>query len=149
MDCLVYCAAGQNVAFIKTLFAPIHQSMETPMPRILVVDDAKTMRDSLKELLTSDGFDVVEAENGEQGLELLGQCTIDLIISDLNMPGMDGITMCSHIKQLGHNVPIFMLTTQTSPELKVKAKEYGVLAWMVKPHNSDVLLRGIRKVLKL
>lgn len=119
------------------------------MPRILVVDDAKTMRDNLKELLISDGFEVVEAENGEQGLEMMGQYAIDLIISDLNMPGMDGITMCSHIKQQGFNVPIFMLTTQTSPELKVKAKEFGVMAWMVKPHNNEVLLRGIRKVLKL
>lgn len=119
------------------------------MPRILVVDDAKTMRDDLKELLTSNGFDVVGAENGEQGLEMMGQYAIDLIISDLNMPGMDGITMCSYIKQQGYHVPIFMLTTQTSPELKVKAKEYGVTAWMVKPHNNEILLRGIRKVLKL
>lgn len=117
------------------------------MATILIVDDAKTMRDGLKELLTKDGFSVVEAENGEQGLETVGQQKIDFIISDLNMPGMDGLTMCSHIKQQGQSIPIFMLTTQANPELKVKAKEFGVLAWMVKPYNSDVLLRGIRKVL--
>lgn len=117
------------------------------MPTILIVDDAKTMRDGLKELLTKEGFEVVEAENGEQGLEMVGQRKIDFIISDLNMPGMDGLTMCSHIKLQGHQMPIFMLTTQANPDLKVKAKEYGVMAWMVKPYNSDVLLRGIRKVL--
>jgi len=119
------------------------------MPRILVVDDAKTMRDTLKDLLMPNGFDVIEAGNGEQGLEMLSQHVVDLVISDLNMPGMDGLTMCKHIKEQGYNTPIFMLTTQTSPELKAQAKEYGVLAWIVKPHKDEILLGGIRKVLKL
>ena len=119
------------------------------MPRILVVDDAKTMRDTLKDLLIPNGFDVIEAANGEQGLEMLSQHAVDLVISDLNMPGMDGLTMCKHIKEQGYNAPIFMLTTQTSPELKAQAKEFGVLAWIVKPHKDEILLGGIRKVLKL
>lgn len=119
------------------------------MPRILVIDDAKTMRDTLRELLTGNGFEVVEAENGEQGLEKISEHAIDLVISDLNMPGMDGLTMCGHMKEQGHKAPIFMLTTQTSPELKAKAKDFGVVAWIVKPHKDDVLLGGIRKVLKL
>ena len=117
------------------------------MPTILVVDDSQTMRDNVKELLLKEGFDVVEAESGEQGLEMMGLHKVNLIISDLNMPGMDGLTMCSHIKQQGYNVPIFMLTTQANPELKIKAKEYGVLAWMVKPYKADALTQGIRKVL--
>ncbi|MES2952702.1 MAG: response regulator [Pseudomonadota bacterium] len=119
------------------------------MPTILVVDDSKTMRDNLRELLITEAFDVVEAESGEQGLEMMALHTVNLIISDLNMPGMDGLTMCSHIKQLGYKVPIFMLTTQTSPEMKARAKEYGVLAWMVKPYNREVLMRGIKKVLAM
>ena len=119
------------------------------MPTILVVDDSKTMRDNLRDLLVKEGFEVVEAESGEQGVEMMGLHTINFIISDLNMPGMDGLTMCHHIKQQGHSVPIFMLTTQANPELKVKAKEYGVLAWMIKPYNSDVLTRGIKKVLAM
>lgn len=119
------------------------------MPRILVIDDAQTMRDTLKDLLIPAGFEVVEAENGEQGLEMMGLHAIDLIISDLNMPGMDGLTMCGHIKALGYKTPIFMLTTQANPELKAKAKDFGVLAWIVKPHKNEVLLGGIRKVLKL
>jgi len=119
------------------------------MPTILVVDDSQTMRDNVKELLLKEGFDVVEAESGEQGLEMMGLHKVNLIISDLNMPGMDGLTMCSHIKQQGYNVPIFMLTTQANPELKVKAKEYGVLAWMVKPYKADALTQGIRKVLAM
>lgn len=119
------------------------------MPRILVIDDAKTMRDTLKDLLTPHGFEVIEAGNGEQGLEMMGQHAVDLVISDLNMPGMDGLTMCGHMKEQGYRAPIFMLTTQTSPELKAKAKEFGVLAWIVKPHKDEILLQGIRKVLKL
>jgi len=119
------------------------------MPRILVIDDAKTMRDALKDLLIPAGFEVVEAENGEQGLERISQHAIDLVISDLNMPGMDGLTMCKHIKEQGYQTPIFMLTTQTSPELKARAKEHGVVAWIVKPHKDEILLGGIRKVLKL
>ena len=101
------------------------------MPLILIVDDARTMRDSLKEVLVPAGFDVVEAENGEQGLEMVGKHPVDLVISDLNMPGMDGLTMCGHIKEQGHTMPIFMLTTQTNPELKAKAKAFGVVAWIV------------------
>lgn len=119
------------------------------MPRILVIDDAKTMRDALKDLLIPAGFEVVEAENGEQGLERMGQHAIDLVISDLNMPGMDGLTMCGHMKEQGYHAPIFMLTTQTSPDLKAKAKDAGVVAWIIKPHKDNVLLDGIRKVLKL
>lgn len=118
------------------------------MTLILVVDDAKTMRDTLKSQLLPAGFDVIEAENGEQGLEQMGRHAVDLIISDLNMPGMDGLTMCQHIQEQGYHCPIFILTTQTSPELKAKAKDVGVIAWIVKPHKSEVLLQGIRRVLK-
>lgn len=119
------------------------------MPRILVVDDAKVMRDSLKDLLIPAGFDVVEAEHGERGLEIIGSQAIDLVISDFNMPGMDGLQMCERIKESGHKIPILMLTTQASAELKAKAKDLGVVAWIVKPHKNEVLLMGIRKVLKL
>jgi two-component system, chemotaxis family, chemotaxis protein CheY len=119
------------------------------MPRILIVDDAQTIREGLRDLLTSNGFEVVEADNGEQGLESLTQHTIDLVISDLNMPGMDGLTMCQYIKEQGYRMPIFMLTTQANPELKAKAKDFGVVVWIVKPYKDDSLLQGIRKVLKL
>jgi two-component system, chemotaxis family, chemotaxis protein CheY len=119
------------------------------VPRILVIDDAATIRDALRQLLEPQGFEVLEAENGEKGLEMLSQQAIDLAISDLNMPGMDGLTMCRHMHAQGLTVPVFMLTTQTSVELKAQAKEFGVVAWIVKPHKDDVLLKGIQKVLKL
>ena len=117
------------------------------MALILVVDDAKTMRDTLRETLEPAGFQVVEAENGEQGLEMLRLHKVDLVITDLNMPGMDGMTMCGHIKEQGYALPIFMLTTQANPDLKAQAKDRGVIAWIVKPHKDEVLLKGIKKVL--
>lgn len=119
------------------------------MPRILVIDDANTIREALSTLLVANGYEVLAAETAEQGLETLSKHTVDLVITDLNMPGMDGITMCSHIKERGYNLPIFMLTTQSNPDLKARAREFGVLAWIVKPHKDDVLLKGIQKVLKL
>ena len=119
------------------------------MPRILVIDDASTIRDALRQLLSAHGLEVLEADNGERALELMAEQPIDLVISDLNMPGMDGITMCAHMKTQGHHAPIFMLTTQTSAELKARAKELGVVAWIVKPHKDEVLLKGIQKVLNL
>lgn len=119
------------------------------MPKILVVDDAQTMREALKNLLEANNFEVVEAVDGENGLEMLRLHSIDMVISDLNMPAMDGVTMCGHMKEQGYKIPIFMLTTQANPELKAKAKDFGVVAWIVKPHKDEVLLQGIRKVLKL
>ena len=117
--------------------------------KILVVDDAQTIRETLSKLLVSNGFEVVEAESGEHGLEMLRAHPIDLVLSDLNMPGMDGIAMCQRMKELGYTIPIFMLTTQANPELKAKAKDFGVIAWIVKPHKDEILLGGIRKVLKV
>ena len=117
--------------------------------KILVIEDQADIRDTLKDLLITAGFNVLEAENGEQGLDMMGKHAIDLVISDLNMPGMDGLTMCGHMKEQGYRAPIFMLTTQTSPDLKAKAKDAGVVAWIIKPHKDNVLLDGIRKVLKL
>lgn len=119
------------------------------MPTILLVDDAKTMRDTLRDTLEPAGFQIVEAENGEKGLDAMSRHSVDLVITDLNMPGMDGLTMCQHLKEQGFHVPIFILTTQTNPELKAKAKDAGVVAWIVKPHKDDILLAGIRKVLKM
>jgi two-component system, chemotaxis family, chemotaxis protein CheY len=119
------------------------------VPRILVIDDSATIRDALRALLEPNGFEVLEADNGEKGLEVLTSTPIDLAISDLNMPGMDGLTMCRHMQTQGMTVPVFMLTTQTSVELKAKGKDVGVVAWIVKPHKDEVLLKGIQKVLKL
>ncbi len=119
------------------------------MANILLVDDSMTFREELKMDLVQAGHVVLEAVNGEEGLKLAVEGNIDLIISDLNMPKMDGLTMCSHIREQGINTLIFMLTTQTNPELKAQAAKLQIKAWIVKPYNKSALINGIAKVLSL
>ena len=118
------------------------------MPKILLVDDSSTIRQELKNDLEEQQFYILEASDGEQGLALAMSEKIDLIITDLNMPNMDGITMCKHIRKHDIEVPIFMMTTQTDMDLKVEAKNYGVKAWIVKPYNKIGLISGIKNLLK-
>jgi two-component system, chemotaxis family, chemotaxis protein CheY len=114
---------------------------------ILLVDDSATFREELKIDLLAAGYSVFEAVDGEDGLKKATEGNIDLIISDLNMPVMDGLTMCSHLRANGNNTPIFMLTTQVNPELKTEAARLSVKGWIVKPPNKMALFKGIAKVL--
>lgn len=117
------------------------------MANILVVDDSATFREEMKQGLTAAGYTVVEAVDGEDGLKKAADGNIDLIITDLNMPKMDGLTMCSHLRAQGNSAIIFMLTTQSNPEFKADAARLSVKAWMIKPPNMTTLLKGIAKVL--
>ena len=120
------------------------------MAKILVVDDSEIIRVQLKTDLTNAGHEIIEAEHGLHGLEVLNaNPDVDIIISDVNMPEMDGVSMCQSIHKndtLNH-IPIVMLTTQSSPELKAKGKECGVIAWVTKPYKSKTILGGIEKIL--
>jgi two-component system, chemotaxis family, chemotaxis protein CheY len=119
------------------------------MANILVVDDSTTFREELKMDLLAAGHNVEEAVDGEDGLSKATIGNFDLIISDLNMPKMDGLTMCAHLRKLGINTLIFMLTTQSAPELKAEGARLSVKAWIVKPPNKVALIKGIAKVLGL
>lgn len=118
------------------------------MATILIVDDSATFRAEMKESLTGAGYQVLEAVDGEDGLNKGLNNEVDLIISDLNMPKMDGLTMCSHLRAQGSSVIIFLLTTQSTPELKAEAVKLSVKAWLIKPPNMTSLLKGIAKVLE-
>lgn len=117
---------------------------------ILVVDDALTVRNLAQFALTKGGYVVMEAEDGIKGLETLKANKIDLIISDINMPNMNGMDMVRNIKADANlkNIPIFMLTTEASAEIAQQGKELGVTAWIVKPFVSDKLVAAVNKVLK-
>lgn len=120
------------------------------MANILIVDDSDTLRIQLKSVLEECGHSVIEAVNGFDGLEKVkANDEIDLLISDFNMPELDGISMCKRIKEqsLLPNKPIFMLTTETSVELKSLGKEAGVMAWIVKPFQPKKLTEVVEKVL--
>jgi two-component system chemotaxis response regulator CheY len=121
------------------------------MPNVLIVDDSETVRTQLRNDLANEGYATFEACNGLEGLKLLeGNANlIDLIFCDINMPEMDGLTMCRelHKDPLLNRIPIFMLTTQTSSEMKAEGKEAGVIAWIIKPYEKKKVLGGVARVL--
>lgn len=121
------------------------------MPKVMIVDDSETLRNSLAKLLIGAGVEAVEAGDGVQGIALWGVHgpDIGLIVTDYNMPEMDGITMIRKIRGLpkGAEVPVFMLTTESSPDLKASGKEVGVKAWVTKPFNDEKLIMAVKKML--
>ena len=116
---------------------------------ILVVDDSAAVRNQLRSALEGDGFAVVEAENGERGVEAASAGMIDLIIVDVNMPVMDGIEMIRHVRSMEQHrtTPIFVLTAEFGENVVKQGKAAGATAWIVKPVKPDVLIKGIRGVL--
>ncbi|MEO7164027.1 MAG: response regulator [Bdellovibrionia bacterium] len=120
------------------------------MAKIVIVDDSETIRSQLKQALESAGHTVTEAVNGNDGYDkIVAMGKPDLVISDYNMPGADGISMLAKVKdKLGAGIfPIFMLTTETSESLKTAGKEIGVNAWINKPFDSAKLLSAVTKML--
>lgn len=105
--------------------------------KILAIDDMKTLRDLLGKVLKNAGYDVVEAVDGVDGLEKFDQSAPDLVITDLNMPNMDGIGFVTGArgKENGKTVPILVLTTETNEALKQRAKQAGATGWLTKPFN--------------
>ena len=116
---------------------------------ILVVDDSVTMRQMVAFTLTEAGFSVVEGENGQDALSKLGSQAVHAIITDLNMPVMDGISFIQKVRAKGEYrfTPILMLTTETQAEKKQQGKAAGATGWIVKPFNPPQLLQVLAKVL--
>ena len=106
------------------------------MAQILVVDDSATVRNEVSSFLTSNGLNVEVAVDGKDGLDKLQRDSqIKLVISDVNMPNMDGLTMAEKIRSDLNNqaVNIIMLTTESDPRMKARGKAAGVKGWIVKP----------------
>jgi len=112
---------------------------------ILIVDDSASIRQVVSIALTGAGYSVIEASNGKEGLSKLDGQKINLIISDVNMPVMDGITMVKEIKKLPKYkfTPIVMLTTEGSEDKKQQGKDAGAKAWIVKPFQPPQLLQAV------
>ena len=119
------------------------------MANVLVVDDSNTMREIVAGYLSQNGFQVAVATDGRDGLlQLRSDPGIKLIVSDVNMPNMDGLTMAEKIrKELGNkDVRIIMLTTEDNPAMRSRGKDVGVTGWIVKPFQGDRVLGPFRKL---
>lgn len=116
---------------------------------IMIVDDSTTFRQVVSIALKQEGYTVIEASDGRDALNKLTGQKVHLIISDVNMPNMDGITMVKAIKQKPEYkfTPIIMLTTESGDDKKTAGKEAGVKAWVVKPFQPPVLLNAIQKLI--
>lgn len=116
--------------------------------RILCIDDSATIRMLLKKTLESEGFEVVEANDGREGLSKTQAHSIDLFIVDVNMPVMDGFEFVGKIKQTDHaNAPIIFLTTESTVEKKQLGKGLGISGWIVKPFDPPSLIKVVNMLL--
>lgn len=119
------------------------------MASILAVDDSVSLREMLAYTLRSAGHEVIEAGDGDQAYALARERVVDLVITDLNMPNRDGLTLIRDLRQLdGYRfTPLLMLTTESSPDLKQAGREAGATGWMVKPFDPERLLQTVRRVI--
>jgi two-component system chemotaxis response regulator CheY len=116
--------------------------------KILAVDDSKTMRDMVTFTLRKAGFDVMEAADGKIALDVLRGTKFDLIITDINMPVMDGITLIKNVRTGSDHraVPILILTTESDETKKAAGKSAGATGWLVKPFSPDKLVELVNRV---
>ncbi len=116
--------------------------------KILAVDDSASMRQMVTFTLKGAGYEVEEAADGKEGLDKAKSSKFDLVISDVNMPVMDGIALIKELRTLPDYkfTPILMLTTESTSDKKQEGKSAGATGWIVKPFNPDQLLETIKKV---
>lgn len=116
---------------------------------ILAVDDSASMRQMVSFTLRRAGYEVVEAVDGVEALDYARANTVDLVLTDVNMPKMDGITLVRELRQLNPYkfIPMLVLTTEAGPEKKLQGKQAGATGWLVKPFNPEKLLVTIARVL--
>lgn len=119
------------------------------MQSILVVDDSPSIRTLAEHVLASAGFSIVLAEDGMEALEYARENTVDLVVTDINMPNLDGIGLIKELRLLPNYkfVPLLVLTTESSQEKKIEGKAAGATGWIVKPFDPEQLVAIVNKVL--
>ncbi|NIQ98206.1 MAG: response regulator [Desulfuromonadales bacterium] len=117
--------------------------------RIMTVDDSASVRQMVSFTLKSAGYDVLEAGDGQEALDLLQDESVDMVVTDLNMPRLDGIQLIRKTRSLpgGKFIPIIMLTSESQAEKKQQGKEAGATGWIVKPFKPEQLLAVVQRVL--
>jgi two-component system chemotaxis response regulator CheY len=116
--------------------------------KVMTVDDSRTMREMVSFTLKGAGYDVVEAGDGQQALNALTSNKVDLVIADLNMPVMDGLTLIRKLRATPQHrtTPILMLTTEADEKKKAEGRAAGATGWIVKPFDPGKLISVVQKV---
>jgi two-component system chemotaxis response regulator CheY len=117
--------------------------------RILAVDDSASMRQMVLFTLQGAGYEVLQARDGVEALDMARASTVDLVLTDVHMPRMDGITLVRELRTLPNYkfVPMLILTTESSQEKKMDGKSAGATGWIVKPFNPPQLLATVARVI--
>ncbi|MDP4301542.1 MULTISPECIES: response regulator [Sphaerotilaceae] len=120
------------------------------MQSILAVDDSASMRQMVSFTLKSAGYNVVEAVDGQDAWEKAGSRTFDLVLTDQNMPRMDGITLTKKLRETSQfkTTPILILTTESGDQMKQAGRSAGATGWLVKPFDPTKLIEVIKKVVR-
>lgn len=120
------------------------------MTRILAVDDSPSMRDMVRIALTDAGYDVTQATDGQEALDIARNAAFDLVLSDVNMPRMNGIELIRALRAESayKHTPILMLTTESSVDRKREGKDAGATGWIVKPFDPEQLVATMQRVLR-
>jgi two-component system chemotaxis response regulator CheY len=116
---------------------------------ILIADDSRTMRDMVRAVLEADHHSVVEAPDGRQALAVAQEHAADLVITDVNMPVMDGLALVRALRERAEYrfTPILVLTTETGDDMKQRGRAAGATGWLVKPFDPERLRQTVRKIL--
>ena len=120
------------------------------MKTIMCVDDARTIRMLVKKALEPEGYTIVEAENGKDGLDKCEKQNVDFFLVDVNMPVMDGFGFVEGVKKIAKytSTPIVFLTTESSADKKEMGKKLGVKGWVVKPFEPESLIKVVKMLTK-
>jgi len=117
---------------------------------ILIVDDSNAIRQSVSFILEEAGYQITQAEDGVEAVKKLGDNSFDLVLTDVNMPNMDGIALTKYIRQAPQHqfTPVLMLTTESQSQMLQRGKEAGATGWIVKPFDQEKLLSTVKKLVE-
>lgn len=119
------------------------------MQSVLAVDDSASIRGLVSAVLKSAGYEVVLAEDGQEALEYARENSVNLVLTDINMPNLNGIELIKELRELPHYryVPLLVLTTESGRDKKMEGKAAGATGWIVKPFDPEQLINTIGKVI--
>jgi len=125
-----------------------NSNMRNAMRKVLIVDDSQLILRSMQNIFSRIGFEVHTASDGQTGLDHANDINPDLIVTDLHMPGMDGVAFLNSLKAKDTlaNIPTFMISTESKPSFREKAADAGAVAWLEKPIIPDDLLNSLRSI---